>query len=76
MKDHLKEIKEILCEHFAVDEKQITPETTLESLGADSLDIVEIELDIERCYDIEVDAETPFITVGDMVGYLENHFKG
>jgi acyl carrier protein len=74
MSDHFKEVRAILMEHFAVAEEDIAMETELIELGMDSLDEVEIELDIERRYDIEIPIQQVFVTVGDFVRYLDHHF--
>ena len=45
----------ILSNQFGVSADSITPETDIfKDLGADSLDIIETQISIEREYDIEV----------------------
>lgn len=63
----------VIREHFAVKEgKVITLETTFEDLGADSLDVVELELDLEEELNVTIPsgASTNFSKIGDVVDLL------
>lgn len=68
------QVKSILVERLGVDEKRITPETTFkDDLGADSLDIVELVMELEDTFDTEIsdeDAEE-LTTVGKAVSYIQ-----
>ena len=46
-------VKEVLVENLDLDAEAITEEATLESLGIDSLDMVELICDLEEKCDIE-----------------------
>jgi acyl carrier protein len=61
-------VKEIICEQLGVSEDQVTPQASfIEDLGADSLDIVEYDMEIS-------DEEAEKIrTVQDVVNYIESH---
>lgn len=67
-------IRDILVEQLEVDADIITPETDImKDLEADSLDAVEVIMNIEEEFGIEIsdeDAEK-FATVADMVAYVE-----
>lgn len=72
------EIFEKLCsvirEYLVVPEDiELSEETSLISLGADSLDMAEIVMDIEDEFDIEVPdgSEAELHTVGDAVALIE-----
>jgi len=54
--------------------KGIKPETELQSLGIDSLDIVQILMDAEEKYGIEFSNEelSSFVTVQDIVTAIDN----
>ncbi len=72
------EIFEKLCsvikEYLEVsDDIQLSEDTTLISLGADSLDMAEIVMDIEDTFDVEVPegAESEIHTLGDAVSLIE-----
>jgi len=69
-------VREIICEQLGVSEEEVTPEASfIEDLGADSLDIVELEMALEEEYNTEIsdeDAEK-IRTVRDVVAYIESH---
>ena len=74
MGDNLEtRIRSIVAERLGVDFKEVTPEATiLDDLGADSLDVVELVMAIEREFGIAVpDEDVENIrTIGDIVTYL------
>lgn len=73
MSNYFEEIKRIVVEKLQVDEKQVTQEANfIEDLGADSLDTVELVMDLEEHFEIEIpdeDAEK-LRTVNDAVEYI------
>lgn len=72
----LDKLKEFIVEQIKVDPNAITLDTKLsKDLEADSLDQVEILMALEDEYDIEIPDEVAekFVTVRDMVEYLESH---
>lgn len=69
-------VKEIIVEQLDVEEEKITMEASFrEDLEADSLDVVELVMELEDEFDIEIaDEETEKIqTVGDAVTFIENN---
>lgn len=71
-----EKIREIIAKQLDVDENTITMESSLvDDLKADSLDVVELIMDLEQEFDMEIpDEELPKIrTVGDIVEYVEKH---
>lgn len=76
MADILETVKKIVVDRLGVDESKITLEASFkEDLGADSLDIVELVMELEDEFDMEIsdeDAEK-ITTVGDVVKYIESH---
>ena len=67
-------VKEMIIEELNVPEEKITLEARLsEDLGADSIDAVELIMNIEDEFSIQVsDEEAQNIkTVGDLVKYIE-----
>jgi acyl carrier protein len=71
-----EKVKAVIIEQLDVDEDVvITPETSMmKDLDADSLDAVEIMMELEDEFDIEIpdeDAES-FKTIGDIVKYVES----
>ena len=53
----LDKVKKILAEYKGIDEAIIQPETSMESLGIDSLDTVELVMNLEDEFDIKEFAE-------------------
>ena len=74
--DILGRVKKIVADRLDVDEADVKPEASFkEDLEADSLDVVELVMELEDEFDLEIsdeDAEK-ILTVGDVVAYIENH---
>lgn len=71
----LEDIKKILVETANVDASKVTEEATLhDDLGIDSLDSVEIVLELESAYDIKIEDEEiqNLKTVGDIMKLVES----
>ncbi len=64
-------IKETLNDNLDIDEIKVTEDATLESLGIDSLDMVELVCDIEEKLDIEFGEPEGIDTIGKMVEYID-----
>lgn len=75
MADVDKKVKEIIVSKLGVDEAQITPEASFTNdLGADSLDTVELVMEFEKAFNLQIpdeDAEK-IGTVGDAINYLKS----
>jgi acyl carrier protein len=75
MADVEKKVKEIIVSKLGVDEAQITHEASFTNdLGADSLDTVELVMEFEKAFNIQIpdeDAEK-ISTVGDAINYLSS----
>ena len=74
MADVASKVKSIIVNKLAVDESEVTSTASFTNdLGADSLDIVELIMEFEKEFDVQIpdeDAEK-ISTVGDAVSYLE-----
>jgi len=74
MSQNLDKIKEIIIDKLGVDESKISDDAKfIDDLGADSLDTVELIMQFEEEFNIEIpdeDAET-ITTVGKAVSYIE-----
>lgn len=71
-----EDLKEIIMEKLSLNEDEVTMTSNIvEDLSADSLDLVEIAIEIERIYDIDIPEEmmTAFETVADVVDYIVEH---
>lgn len=69
-------VQELVVEKLDVEPSQVTMDTDImKDLEADSLDAVEIILGVEEEYGIEIPDEDAdnFVTVGDIVKYIDSH---
>ena len=73
-----EKVKQIIVEQLQVDEAEVTPGASFqEDLGADSLDVVELVMQFEEAFDIEIpdeDAEK-ITTVQQAIDYVKAHVK-
>ena len=73
MADNSNKVKDIIEKELGVEREKPTNEASfIEDLGADSLDIVELVMEFEKEFNIDIpdeDAEK-LRTVGDALGYL------
>ncbi len=63
----------ILAEQFGLDEEDVNEDTGFEDLGADSVDLVELSMNLEEEFGIDEMGEEDIAsihTVGDLVNYL------
>jgi acyl carrier protein len=76
--DTMKKIKEIISRQTDIDEEKLGEDTTLEDIVADSLDIVEMLMEIEEAFDIDISDEDAkkLSTVGELCGYIEDKLLG
>jgi acyl carrier protein len=67
------ELRKIIAEQLGVDPEKITPETSfVNDLGADSLDTVELVMELEEEFDLNIpdDEAEKMQTIGDVLRYL------
>ena len=73
-----EKVKQIIVEQLQVDEAEVTPGASFqEDLGADSLDVVELVMQFEEAFDLEIpdeDAEK-ITTVQQAIDYINSHIK-
>ena len=70
----LERVVDIVAEQLGVDKEKITRETSfVNDLGADSLDTVELVMELEEEFDINIpdDAAEKIQTVGQAVDFIE-----
>lgn len=68
----LDTVKEVLSENLDIEGDRVTEEATLDSLGIDSLDMVELICDIEERCDIEFGEPEGISTIGELVGHIDS----
>ena len=70
----LEQIIKMVAEQFMIDENEITADTSfVDDLGADSLDVVELTMAMEKTFslpDTPEDELTNIQTVGDLADYV------
>lgn len=75
MASTLERVTKIIVDRLDVEESKVTLEASFkDDLGADSLDVVELVMELEDEFDMEIsdeDAEK-IATVGDAVNYIES----
>ncbi len=73
-----EKVTNIIVDKLSVEESRVLPEASfLDDLGADSLDTVELIMEFEEEFDLEIpdeDAEK-ITTVGAALEYINNHAK-
>ena len=57
----------VLESNLDIDPATVTPEATFESLGIDSLDMVELICDLEEACEVDFGEPEGLVTVGDLV---------
>ena len=76
MSEIQEKVVKIVVDKLGVKESEVTPEATFTGdLGADSLDTVELVMEFEKEFGIQVADEEAekFQTVGDVITYIEAH---
>ena len=76
MSDIADRVKKIVVEHLGVEEDKITENASfIDDLGADSLDTVELVMELEEEFDINIpdDAAEKIQTVGQAVEFIEQN---
>ena len=74
MSDIAEKVKAIIIDKLGVDESEVTNEANfINDLGADSLDTVELIMEFEKEFDIQIpdDKAEAIATVGDAVSFIE-----
>ena len=69
----LEKIRDNIAEKMALDPADITMESSFEDMEIDSLDMVEIVMDIEEAFDISIETGDGLKTVADLVDYIKNN---
>lgn len=73
-----QKVIDIVCEHLAVGKEKVARNTSfVEDIGADSLDIVELVMELEEEFDIQIpdDQAEKIKTVGEAIDFIELKLK-
>ena len=71
-----EKVKDIIIDQLNVDEDEVTMDASfIDTLGADSLDLVELVIAMEEEFEMSIPEEDidKISTVGDVVDYIESH---
>ncbi len=71
----LERVSKVVVDRLGVDESQVKLEASFrDDLGADSLDVVELVMEFEEEFDMQIDDEDAekIATVGDAVSFIES----
>ena len=75
MSEHYNKVKEIIIDKLGIDDGKITMDAKfIDDLGADSLDTVELIMQFEEEFSIEIPDEEAedLLSVGQAVDYITN----
>ena len=67
-----EKIANYLAAQLDISVDTISPDTTFESLGVDSLDTVEMVMDLEDELGVELELEEKIATIGELVAFVES----
>ena len=76
MSETFDKVKKIIIEKLGCDEAKVVESASfVNDLGADSLDVVEFVMEVEKEFNVEIPDEEAgkLQTVGDAVKYIEAH---
>ena len=62
----------VLADHTGRDASELSLDTTFESLGIDSLETVEMVMELEEELDTELELDQKVATIGELVKFIES----
>ena len=68
-------VKQLLAKHLEMNEEEIDETTTFEDLGIDSLDTVEILMEMEDAFGIEIRPDEVGNSLAELANYIEGKLK-
>ncbi|MDR1415016.1 MAG: acyl carrier protein [Odoribacteraceae bacterium] len=78
MSDITTRVQAIIVDKLGVDESEVKPEATFTNdLGADSLDTVELIMELEKEFNITIpdDQAEKIVTVSDAIAYVKDSIQ-
>ncbi|MBN1899935.1 acyl carrier protein [Candidatus Sumerlaeota bacterium] len=74
MSDVREKVKQVIVDQLSVNPEEVTDDASfIEDLGADSLDIVELVMELEEQFGVDIPDEEAekILTVGEAIKYIE-----
>ncbi len=71
----LEKIRAMIADKMDIDPSTVTEESTFEELKLDSLDLVEIVMDVEDEFDICIETSDGLNTIGDLIALIRSQEK-
>lgn len=65
-----EKVQEVLAKELSMDKEEILLESSFEDLGIDSLDLVELVMQLEEEFDITIDEAEGLKTIKEVVDYI------
>ncbi|MBR5731393.1 MAG: acyl carrier protein [Firmicutes bacterium] len=69
---YFETIAKVIAERMSIDIAEIKPESTFADLKIDSLDTVDMVMDLEDILGIEIDLDQPVVTVDDLDKFIQS----
>lgn len=70
-----EKVQEVLVTELSLEKEEVTLEKSFTDLGIDSLDLVELVMELEEEFDIAIEEAENLQTVGDVVEYINEKVK-
>lgn len=65
-----EKVRNMIAEKMDMDPEEITEDTSFEDMEIDSLDLVEIIMDLEEEFDISIETDENIKNVGELVDFI------
>lgn len=65
-----EKVQQVLVSELSLEQDEVTMEKSFTDLGIDSLDLVELVMQLEEEFDITIEESESLQTVGDVVNYI------
>ncbi|MEK6855199.1 MAG: phosphopantetheine-binding protein [Nanoarchaeota archaeon] len=69
------EVRLIISEELGIEFNKIKRDSTFESLGADSLDVMNVVMEIEAEYNVSFSGDYELTRVGEIVQYISDNYR-
>lgn len=71
---HFDKVKQLIVDRFGVPEDKVTNAMTFDDLGADSIDVVELVMEMEDTFNVQFEDTriAALANVGDVVAYIDS----